>query len=467
MGAKTSVVSELTRQRALTERFMLAALRAHDASTEALTASRRATFLASASRDLAMSLDDESARERIRRRALPREGSWCIVDVVEFDGALHRLPVAHPDAAQQDAAQRFADRWFPPPALGAKPNDGPLSLGRYKADNDAARRALGSGDLLVVPLVVRGRVLGAITFITRPDDAAFSPEEVSLASDLADLCALALDNERLYRQARELRRSADIANRAKSAFLGNMSHELMTPLNAIGGYVSLIEMGLRGAVTPEQLVDLARIRRNQEHLLAMITELLTFVQTETGRLEYRLSEIPVQRALDEVYEVIRGAVDDLHFGLLRWPARVDALVWADPTRVRQILLNLVTNALKYGTAAGGHVTLSVDTIPNAVFIHVADTGPGIPGEKLATIFDPFVQLASGLTERHGGVGLGLAISRDLARAMNGDLTVASTVGVGSRFTLRLPRSAPPNAKASPARASSSIERDRPSAGSSG
>ena len=434
-------VPELARQRAITERFLLAALRARDASSEAVTASRRAAFLASASRELAMSLDDETARERIRRRALPREGSWCIVDVVELDGAVRRLPVAHPDPAKQDAAQLFADRWFPvAPPLGAEPNGAP-SVDAQDADDEAVRRALDFGSFLVVPLVVRARVLGAITFVTREDDAPLSPEEVKLASDLGDLCAIALDNERLYRQARELRRAADVANRAKSTFLGNMSHELMTPLNAIGGYASLIELGLRGPVSPQQLADLARIRHSQEQLVTLITELLTFAKSENGRLEYRLGEVSVQGALDEVSDVLRGAADDRRFGLFQWPGDVDAVLWADPTRVRQILLNLVTNALKYATDAGGQVTLSVATTPSAVAIHVADTGPGIPGEKLAVIFDPFVQLGSSSTERRGGVGLGLAISRDLARGMNGDLTVESTVGVGSRFTLRLPSAA--------------------------
>lgn len=413
--------SELTRQRVLTERFMLAALRARDASDEERAASRRATFLASTSRDLAMSLHDESTRERVRRRSLPREGSWCIVDVVELDGTLHRLPVAHPDAAQQSDAQRFADRWFPlPPPLDATPPTGP-------------------GNLLVVPLVARARVVGAMTFVAPPSEAPFSADEVSLASDLADLCALALDNERLYRQSQELRRAADIANRAKSAFLGNMSHELRTPLNAIGGYVSLIEMGLRGAVTADQLLDLARIRRSQEQLLTLISELLMFAQNEHGGLTYRFGEISVQQSLDEVSDVLRGAVDERSFALLDWPRDVDTVVWADPTRVRQILLNLITNALKYGAAAGGRVTLNVETTARGAAIHVADTGPGISAADLATIFDPFVQLATSPTERHGGVGLGLSISRELARAMNGELTVESAVGVGSRFTLRLPR----------------------------
>lgn len=113
-------------------------------------------------------------------------------------------------------------------------------------------------------------------------------------------------------------------------------------------------------------------------------------------------------------------------------------MWADADRVRQILLNLVTNAVKYGAANGGRITLE-STATDVVSLHVVDTGQGIPSDKLAAIFEPFVQLASGLSDRRGGGGLGLSISRDLARAMHGDLTVESVVGVGSRFTLSVPR----------------------------
>jgi signal transduction histidine kinase len=435
----SQAAAELTCQRAVTERLLLAALHARDASSEAIAASRRATFLASASRELAMSLDDEGAREKIRRRTLPREDSWCIVDVVELDGAVRRLPVAHPDPAKQEVAQIFADRWFPaPPPLAAGPNPAP-GFDAHESERLAALRELGFGGLLVVPLVVRETVLGAISFITREGDAPLFPEEITLASDLADLCALALDNERLYRQARELREAANIASHAKSTFLGNMSHELMTPLNAIGGYVTLIEMGLRGPVTDEQLADLGRIRHNQVHLLTLISEILAFVRSEGARLECRLSDVPAQPALTEVADMLQVAADERQLRLVPLAADQDVVMLADPDRVRQILLNLVMNAVKYATGDGGTITLSATTTANVVAVHVADDGPGIPTEKLEAIFDPFVQLASGLTDRRGGVGLGLSISRDLARSMNGELSVESTVGVGSQFTLRLPR----------------------------
>jgi len=179
-----------------------------------------------------MALDDASALETIRRRTLLREGSWCIVDVVESDGTIRRLPVTHPDPAKQQAAQRLAERWFPevPDPAVAKTRPSP---------NVLARAEHGLGCLIVVPLVARAKVLGRITFVAEDGDASFSPADVALASDLADLCALALDNARQYRQAIELSESAKVDSHAKSTFLGNVSHELMTPLNAIGGYVSL------------------------------------------------------------------------------------------------------------------------------------------------------------------------------------------------------------------------------------
>ena len=437
-----SAVTELTRQRAITERLLLAALNARDVTTEAITVSRRATFLASASRELAASLDGTGARDAVRRRTLMRDGSWCIVDIVELDGAIHRLPVAHPDTSKQELAQNFAERWFPLQAGFVAEKTPALVVDANTTQGLPALRELGFGGLLVVPLVAQTAALGAITFIIPHGDPPFSPQEVTLASDLADLCALALDNERLYRQAHELREAADAANHAKSAFLGNMSHELMTPLNAIGGYVTLLEMGLRGPVSAEQLVDLARIRHNQVHLLTLISEMLTYIRGEHGRLEYRLTEVSAQAALRDVADMLQGAADERRLVLVNPVVSNDVLMWADAECVRQILLNLVMNAVKYATPDDGELTLSLTTTSNVVAIHVADNGPGIPPEKLEVIFHPFVQLANGLADRRGGVGLGLAISRDLARGMNGELTVESTLGVGSRFTLELPRAQP-------------------------
>lgn len=454
------VEGAIARQRTIAERLLLGALREQDSARDARAASDRARFLASASRDLAMSLDQDATRETVRRGALPRDGSWCIVDVIESNGGIHRLAVVHPDPAKQELARTLTDDWVPTPgdsigaptmmsSGGGEPrvithdSGEALIAAAHGPENLAILRELGFGALLVVPLVVRATTVGAITFVTREGDPPFSREETTLASELADRCAMALDNARLYHEADALRVSADAANRAKSDFLGGMSHELRTPLNAIGGYTELIEMGLRGPVTPEQRTDLTRIRQNQQHLVALISDILNFVRMESGRMEYTFAEVAIEPALSQVVEMLDGAITQRNITLDRPRGDENAAVWADSNRVRQILLNLLTNAVKYSPTDGaGTITLSYTMTRHDVLIQVSDCGPGIPPEQLETIFEPFVQLAAGLTDRQGGVGLGLAISRDLARAMNGSLTVDSRVGIGSRFTLALPRVRP-------------------------
>jgi signal transduction histidine kinase len=279
---------------------------------------------------------------------------------------------------------------------------------------------------------------GAITFVSPPGDPPFTKDEIALAVDVGARCALALDNARLYREADALRLAAELANKSKSEFLGSMSHELRTPLNAIGGFAELIDLGIQGPVTEKQHDSLARIKSNQEHLLGLITEILNFVRIESGRMEYRNVGLSLTEALRDVAKMLSGVIEEKGLILDGPLGETNVMAWADPDRVRQILVNLLMNAVKYTPGKGGTITLTCDVAGDMVRAHIVDTGPGIPPEKLESIFEPFVQLTSGLADRRGGVGLGLAISRDLARAMDGDLTVESTLGVGSRFTLLLP-----------------------------
>jgi PAS domain S-box-containing protein len=245
------------------------------------------------------------------------------------------------------------------------------------------------------------------------------------------------------RRAQELRAledtrrlaEADAANRAKTDFLAAMSHELRTPLNAIGGYADLLSTGIGGTLSDQQSQYLNRIRTSQQHLLGIINDMLNFVRVEAGQLTYAIEPVSVQGVVDTVLLMIgpRAAAKGLE---LHGPVGADAMVRADRGKVEQIVLNLLSNAIKF-TNAGGHIALTI-TVTDRVRLHVRDTGIGIPTEQLVRIFDPFVQIGRSLTSPHEGAGLGLSISRDLARAMQGDLDVESTEGAGATFTLSLP-----------------------------
>jgi signal transduction histidine kinase len=241
---------------------------------------------------------------------------------------------------------------------------------------------------------------------------------------------------------RGLADDAETANRAKTAFLRAMSHELRTPLNAIAGYIDLLDMGLRGPVTETQHADLARVRTNQQHLSALITEILNFARVGSGSVSYAVSDVNGCDALRHAIELIEPLIaqQGLVFDGVAGDSSIVAR--ADPEKVTQILVNLLSNAIKF-TPAGGHISAECAAVDDAVTLSVSDTGSGIAPDKLETIFEPFVQLKEGLADREGGIGLGLSISRDLARAMKGDLTVESTAGKGTRFTLSLPRASEP------------------------
>ena len=299
--------------------------------------------------------------------------------------------------------------------------------------------ALGVASAAFVPLVAGGECVGVISFgFEQP--RSFDPLERAFLLALGQQAALAVERARLFEAERAARQEAEAANRAKSEFLAVMSHELRTPLNAIGGYAELLEMGIRGPVTSQQIEDLQRIQASQLHLMGLVSDVLNFARIETGAVRYDVVDVPLAAILASVEPLVapQFAAKNVNFSYGNC-AHTSFVLRADSEKVRQVLLNLLSNAVKF-TDAGGRVEVACEANERHVLVRVHDTGIGIASDELERIFEPFVQVPSGLTRTSDGAGLGLAISRDLARGMGGDLTVESMRGAGSIFTITLPRS---------------------------
>ena len=296
---------------------------------------------------------------------------------------------------------------------------------------------------MILPLEISGQAVGALAFgFEHP--RKFSEGERHFADTVARYCAQALDRVGLrieaaaaIAEAGEARMMAEHANNAKTVFLRAMSHELRTPLNAISGYTEILELGIRGVVNPEQVKDLGRIKRAAAYLLRLINDVLTIARLEGAR-PLNVISIPVNAVLAEVEGLC--ALQAKANGLtLTVPQCEDEIhVAADAERFQQILLNLITNAIKF-TPDGGRIDVTCDEESGIARLRVRDTGVGVRALDIDRVFEPFVQIDRHLTKAtQQGVGLGLSISRELARAMHGDLTLESAEGMGSTFTLTLP-----------------------------
>jgi signal transduction histidine kinase len=306
---------------------------------------------------------------------------------------------------------------------------------------------------------VQGLDIGADDYLEKPFTAREFMARVNATLRLARMRRAVVEHE-------QRTSVAEAANAAKTRFLTTMSHELRTPLNAIAGHVDLLELGLHGPVTDAQREALERIRRGWQRLLALITDILNFSQLEAGRVQYQMRDVSVHGLILGIGELIEPQIRAKEIKYTYIPYRLaDPVVYTDPDRLTQIILNLMSNAIKF-TDHGGQVTVTCsvsatedgpDGIWDQLQINVTDTGRGIPQDKLATIFEPFVQLDRHLVhESQQGVGLGLSISRDIARHLGGDITATSVDGGGATFGVVLPRSGSKEARTMDGQATSEL-----------
>jgi signal transduction histidine kinase len=379
---------------------------------------------------------------------VPSFADFVMIDLVNDVGEIRRVACAHTDPSKTPLLEQTA-RYYPGASHDGHPSREPLEKGEpilvARVDDAWTRRLARDPEHLAMvqalqpmPLLALGHTLGLMTFATAASGRAYTAADVSLAGEVAQRAAVAVDNARLYRQSEIARHEAEAASRAKGQFLAVMSHELRTPLNAILGYSELVEMGVHGPVSDAQREAMSRIRRSGQHLLALVNNVLNLERSETHNLDTEFATLTVAQLFDDASTLTRPQADAKGITLSVRTPPPELSVLGEREKAGQVLVNLLSNGVKF-TPSGGRIDLAYEIGDDAVTLRVSDSGPGIPADSLNRIFEPFVQLDSGLTRRAEGAGLGLAISRRLARLMGGDLTVESAVGTGSTFTFTLVR----------------------------
>ena len=400
-------------------------------------------FLARASAVMATSLDLEASLTQLARVAVPVLGTWCIVDRLEADGVVRLATIVHADPERSPLPQTFLSRFPPQPQLqrgmahtirtGASemyppPEHVLWQAGPLGEEHPALLRALGAKSYMCVPLIARGRTLGALTLMTSEGDRRYSAKDLALAEDLAARASMSLDNARLYEQAQ-------LAVRTRDNLLALVSHDLKNPLSSILMSTRLIEKFIeRDEMAAAARKHTAVIQRSAARMESLINDLLDLASIEAGRLSVQSTCLDVDSLLHDTVELHTPLAQDKQIGLSVRIADPGRQVAGDAHRLQQVLANLVGNAIKF-TPPGGTITFAAQRLGNDMEFSVRDTGAGIHNENLPHLFERFWRASHAARE---GAGLGLSIAKSIVEAHRGRIWVRSIWGEGSTFYFTVP-----------------------------
>lgn len=401
-------------------------------------------FLAEASAALASSLDYETTLKLMAQLSVPRIADYCVVDIIDEQGQIGRLAVAHFDPKKVELVRELQRRYLPD-ATRSSPLMKALQSGHSELVSEIPDSLLPSLILdeehlrivqelkprsyMIVPLVARGRTLGAISFVSAESGHRYDRDDLALAEDLARRAAQAIDNAQLYKESQE-------ASRLKDDFLATVSHELRTPLNAILGWSRMLRTNRFDAETASQALE--TIERNAKSQAQLIEDLLDVSHIITGKLRLDIRPVEPVAVINAAMEAVRPAAEAKNVRLKTVLDPWAGIVSGDADRLQQVLWNLLSNAIKF-TPRDGNVQIRLERVNSHVEIVVSDTGQGIGADFLPFVFDRFRQADTTLTRAHGGLGLGLSIVRHLVEMHGGTVRADSPgVNLGASFIVKLP-----------------------------
>jgi signal transduction histidine kinase/PAS domain-containing protein/ActR/RegA family two-component response regulator len=413
-------------------------------------------FIAQASAELSELVDTEETLRRIAHLAVPHFADWCAVDLLDEQGGLKRVAVAHADPEKVALGYELYECFPPDPAeqagvwqiirsgkadLVPEITDELLTRSVTDAEYLAALRQLGLRSYLGVPLTLRGNTLGAIMFVSAESRRIYTQDDLTLAEDIAGRAATAIENARLYRSLKE-------ADRRKDDFLAMLAHELRNPLSPIGAAADLLQLPL----SKHQLQDTGNvIARQVKHMSGLVDDLLDVSRVTQGRVTLDRRPVDICQAVSAAVEQVRPLIEKRLHQLTLAIGSGPLFVSGDEKRLVQVIANLLNNAARY-TPEGGNIKLSLESQGDFIDIRLTDNGIGMEPELVASAFDLFVQGTRTADRSQGGLGLGLALVKSLVELHEGSVQAFSKgIGQGSSFAVRLQRLAGADATEAPER----------------